>query len=73
VELERASRVLEAERSRRLVEVERRGTWSVDGHLSLVSCLAARLRVGFSRASHQVKLARALRQMPLTAEALGQG
>jgi len=73
VELERASRVLEAERSRRLVEVERRTAWSVDGHLSVVSWLAARVRVGFGRASQQVKLARALRQMPVTSEALGAG
>jgi hypothetical protein len=73
VELERASRVLEAERCRRLVEVERRGAWSIDGHLSVVSWLAARLRVGFGRASQQVKLARALRQMPVTQEALGSG
>jgi hypothetical protein len=73
VELERASRVLEAERSRRLVEVERRGTWSLDGHLSVVSWFAARVRVGFARASQQVKLSRALRHMPMTAEALGSG
>ncbi len=73
VELERASRVLEAERARRLVEVERRGTWAVDGHLSMVSWLAARVRVGFGRAGQQVKLSRALRAMPVTSEALGSG
>jgi Domain of unknown function (DUF222) len=72
VELERASRVLEAEQSRRLVEVERRGTWSVDGHLSVVSWVASRLRVGFARASQQVKLSRALRAMPVTSRALGE-
>jgi Domain of unknown function (DUF222)/HNH endonuclease len=73
VELERASRVLEAERSRRLVEVERRGSWAVDGHLSVVSWVASRLRVGFARASQQVKLSRALRAMPVTSGALGEG
>jgi hypothetical protein len=73
VELERASRVIEAERSRRLVEIERRGTWGVDGHLSVVSWLAARLRLGFGRASRQVRLSRALRHMPRTARALGDG
>jgi hypothetical protein len=73
VEFERASRVLEAERSRRVTEVERRATWAVDGHLSVVSWLAARVRLGFSRASQQVKLSRDLRQMPLTSEALGEG
>jgi hypothetical protein len=72
-ELERVSRVLEAERSRRLVDVERRGAWAVDGHLSVVSWLAARLPLGYSRASQQVKLARALRAMPVTAEASGSG
>ena len=49
MEFERASRVLEAERSRRLTEVERRAAWAVDGHLSVVSWLAARVRLGFSR------------------------
>jgi hypothetical protein len=73
VEFERASRVLEAERARRLMEVERRGTWVVDGHLSVVSWLAARVRLGFSRASQQVKLSRALRAMPVTADAFGSG
>ena len=74
IELERGSRVLDAERSRRLAEVERRGTtWSVDGHLSVVSWLAATLRLGFARASRQVKLSRALQDMPWTAGALGDG
>jgi hypothetical protein len=73
VELERASRVLDAERSRRLAEVERRGTWSIDGHLSVVSWLAAKLRVGFGRASQHVKTSRALRTMPVTARAQGEG
>jgi hypothetical protein len=73
VEIERASRALEAERSRRLTEVERRGTWGTDGHLSIVSWLAARLWVGFGPATQQVGLARALRHMPATADALGSG
>jgi hypothetical protein len=72
-ELERATRVLEAERARRLAEVDHRGLWSLDGHLSLVSWLAARLCVGFARASLQVRVARALKEMPATAEALGEG
>lgn len=73
IELERASRVIDAERSRRLAEVERRGTWNVDGHLSVVSWLAATIRVGFARASQQVKRSRALQHMPGTARALGDG
>jgi hypothetical protein len=72
-ELERASRVIGAERSRRLAEVERRGTWSVDGHLSVVSWFAATMRVGFTRASREVKRSRALQDMPVTALALGDG
>jgi hypothetical protein len=73
VELERSSRVIEAERCRRLVEVERRATWAVDGHLSVVSWLAVKVRVGFSRASRHVKLSRALSHMPRTASAFGEG
>ena len=71
-EIERASRVLEAERSRRLTEVERRRAWAVDGHLSVVSWIAARHRVGFARATAHVRLARALHRMPATARALGE-
>jgi hypothetical protein len=55
------------------LEVERRGAWAVGGHLSVVSWLTARLKVGFSRASQQVKLARALRSMPVTSRAMGEG
>jgi hypothetical protein len=72
-ELERASRVIDAERSRRLVEVDRRGTWALDGHLSLVSWLSSRLRLGSGRAARHVRLARALHAMPATREALGSG
>jgi hypothetical protein len=72
VEIERASRVLEAERSRRLAEVDRRSSWRADGHLSPVSWLAAWLRIGFGRASEQVKLARALSDMPATSRALSE-
>jgi hypothetical protein len=72
-ELETVSRVLEAERARRVAEVDRRGSWAVDSHLSVVSWLAARLRVGFGRATQQVKLARALKEMPVTSRAFGTG
>src|ERR671937_858223 len=72
VEIERASRVLEAERSRRLAEGERRGTWGLGGHLSMVSWLAARVRIGFGHASGQVRLARALGDMPATSRALSE-
>jgi hypothetical protein len=73
VELERASRVLEAERSRRLVEVDRRGAWAVDGHLSVVFVAHRQIQGGVSRASQQVKLVRALRSMPVTSRAMGEG
>lgn len=41
-ELERTSRAIEAERSRRLTELERRGPLGADGHLSVTSWLVAR-------------------------------
>lgn len=72
-EIERAGRVLEAERSRRLVEFERRGAFGVDGHLSVVSWLAARHGVPASVAAGQVRRARALEAMPAVAEAFGAG
>jgi hypothetical protein len=72
-ELEGATRVLEAERARRIAEVERRATWTVDGHLSVVSWLAARLRLNVARAAQHVKVARALEEMSDTAEAFAAG
>lgn len=72
-ELERASRIIEAERARRLAEFERRGSFALDGHLSMSSWLAHRHRVAHSAAASQMRLARALDAMPMTSEALASG
>src|SRR5918994_1158835 len=72
-ELEHATRVVEVERGRRVAELERRGTYARDGHLSLASWLAARHRVAPSTAAGHVRMARALEAMPVAAEALVAG
>lgn len=72
-EIERAVRVLEAERSRRLAEFERRGAHTDDGFLSLSSWLVARHRVAPSTASRRVRVARSLAAMPQAAEAFSGG
>ena len=72
-ELERASRVLEAERGRRTAEVERRGAHAEDGYLSVLAWLVHRLGVPASVASSQVRLGRALERMPGTRAVLAEG
>ena len=72
-ELERASRILEAERSRRLAEFERRGAFTLDGHLSASSWLAHRHRLPRPAAEGRIRLARATAVMPETARAHGEG
>jgi hypothetical protein len=72
-ELEHAGRVLEAERARRVTEVERRGSFRTDGYLSISSWLAHRLRLAWSAATQLVRVARALEEMPLTRESFGSG
>jgi hypothetical protein len=73
VELERAARVLQAERLRRITEVDRRGEFRRDGYLSISSWLANRLRIGVQAATAEVRSARALKEMPLTRSALAGG
>ena len=73
IELERAARVLQAERLRRIAEVDRRGEFRRDGHLSISSWLASRLRIGVQAAASEVRSARALNEMPLTRSALAGG
>lgn len=73
VELERAARMLQAERLRRLAEIDRRGDFRRDGHLSTSAWVANRLRMGWQAATAEVRLARALRQMPMTRAALRDG
>jgi len=72
-EIERAVRVLEAERARRLAEFERRGAHRNDGFLSLSAWLVARHRVAPSTATRRVRVARAMRTMPEAAQAYSTG
>src|SRR5256885_9524068 len=72
-ELQRASELLEAERLRRLAEIERRGIFGRDGHLSAASWLATSFKVGWGSAKEQVRTARGLEEMPETKKALDDG
>jgi hypothetical protein len=72
-ELHRAVEQLEAERLRRLAEIERRGLFQRDGHLSAAAWLADRHRVSPGAARDHVRFAGALRTMPATARALEAG
>jgi hypothetical protein len=72
-ELQRASQVLEAERLRRLAEVQRRASFERNGYLSATSWLADRFRMAWSYASGQVRMARALAEMPVARAALAAG
>lgn len=73
VELEHASRALEAERCRRLGEVDRRGSWERDERIGLTAWVARALRIPHAAAARMVALARSLRRMRPTREALSQG
>ncbi|HEY7280306.1 MAG TPA: DUF222 domain-containing protein [Actinomycetota bacterium] len=72
-ELARTRRVVEAESARTVAEIERRGSFGVDGHLSVTSFVESRLGVGWSEAAREVRMARALEHMPAAREALGLG
>jgi 5-methylcytosine-specific restriction endonuclease McrA len=72
-ELEHASRVIEAERTRRIAEVERRGSYRCDGSLSITSWLARRHDVGHAAAARHVRRARGLRDVGVLGEWLGAG
>jgi hypothetical protein len=73
IEIERASRALEAERLRRVAELDARGSFVRDGYLSMSAWLVHRLRIAWSVAGQQVRIARGLRRMPRTREALTAG
>jgi hypothetical protein len=73
VEIERCSRALEAERLRRVAELDARGSFARDGYLSMSAWLVHRLRIAWSVAGQQVRMARGLRRMPRTREALTAG
>jgi hypothetical protein len=72
-ELQRAVDLLEAERLRRLAEIDRRRLFERDGHLSAATWLARVFRMGWGAAKDSVRLARALEDMPGTREALEDG
>jgi Domain of unknown function (DUF222)/HNH endonuclease len=73
VELQRASELLEAERLRRLADLERRGIHQRDGHLSVASWLATNFKVGWGQAKAELRAARGLESMPETKKALDEG
>ena len=73
IELERSARILQAERLRRIAEVDRRGAYRRDGYLSVSGWVAGTLRIGSQAATSEVRMARALKDMPLTRDALGNG
>lgn len=64
---------LETEQLRRLAEIERRGLHQRDGHLSAVSWLASTHGVARAAAAAEVRVARALEQMPAAQQALDEG
>jgi hypothetical protein len=64
---------LEVECARRIAELERRGSFERDGHLSITSWVDSRFHTGWSAAAKEVRLARALEDMPATREALAEG
>ena len=72
-ELHAAMEQLEAERLRRLGEIDRRGLFSRDGYLSSASWLAHRHQVAWGTAREHVRIARALEEMPLSRRALEEG
>ena len=71
--LQHALHDLELERLRRLAEIERRGLFARDGHLSAASWFASRYRVAWSDAKRDTSVARALDDMPSTRRALEDG
>ena len=72
-ELQRASELVDAERLRRLAEIDRRATYRRDGHLSAAAWVASTFRVAWGTARNEVRMARALEDMPVTRRALEDG
>jgi hypothetical protein len=69
-ELLRVGELLEAERLRRLAELERRRVFEGDGYLSAAAWLVGRFRVAPGAARVHARVARALGEMPRTRHAL---
>lgn len=72
-ELHEAVQALEAERLRRLAEIDRRRLYERDGHLSTASWLTGRFCMAWGGASSDVRLARGLGEMALVHKALQDG
>lgn len=72
-EIERARRLLEAERLRRLAAIDRRGSFKDDGYLSSTAWLVHRFRETPAVAGRDVHLAAALEHMSQTDRALVEG
>lgn len=73
LELNHAVEALEAERLRRLAEIDRRRLFERDGHLSAASWLAHRCSLGWGQAREALHLARALDRMPKVRRVLEAG
>ncbi len=72
-ELQAAVEALEAERLRRLAEIDRRRSFERDGYLSAAAWLAGRFRVAWTDARRGVALARGLDRMPRVRRAFHDG
>ena len=73
VELHRAVERLERERLRRLVEIDRRRMYERDGHLSAASWLVNTFKLSWDAAREDLRMARALDEMPHTSKGLEEG
>ena len=73
VNLHRAIEALQVERLRRLADLDRRRIHERDGHLSTAAWLVATFGLAWGTAREQVRVARALEQMPETRRALDAG
>ena len=72
-ELQRLGEVLEAERLRRLAEIDRRRSFERDGHLSAASWLASSFRMVWGVAREQVRIARAVDRSAVLRDAFEAG
>ena len=72
-EIARSSGILEAERARTVAEIERRGAYGADGHLSITSFVEHHLQSSWWEAARTVRVARALEEHPELREALAEG
>lgn len=73
VELRAVAEALEAEWIRRLQAFDTRQGWAADGSLSMTAWLRARCRMTGAAATDRSRLARSLREMPLTQRAFSDG